>query len=69
MRLSRSEKLAGSWALAAGVVYEINNPLASLASCAEGLMNRMDSIDFKSKDDEEVFPDYLKTILRRDKQV
>ena len=61
-RLSRSEKLAGIGTLAAGVAHEINNPLASVASCAEGLMNRMDSVDFKSKDDEEVFPDYLKTI-------
>ena len=25
-------------------------------------MNRMDNVDFKSKDDKEVFPDYLKTI-------
>jgi signal transduction histidine kinase len=61
-RLSRSEKLAGIGTLAAGVAHEINNPLASVASCAEGLMNRLDSVDFKSKDDEEVFPDYLKTI-------
>ena len=61
-RLSRSEKLAGIGTLAAGVAHEINNPLASVAGCAEGLMNRMDSVDFKSKDDEEVFPDYLKTI-------
>ena len=62
MRLSRSEKLAGIGTLAAGVAHEINNPLASVASCAEGLMNRVDNVDFKSKDDEEVFPDYLKTI-------
>ncbi len=61
-RLSRSEKLAGIGTLAAGVAHEINNPLASVASCAEGLMNRMDSVDFKSKNDEDVFPDYLKTI-------
>ncbi len=61
-RLSRSEKLAGIGTLASGVAHEINNPLASVASCAEGLLNRMDSVDFKSKDDEEVFPDYLKTI-------
>ncbi|MFQ5714085.1 MAG: sensor histidine kinase [Candidatus Scalinduaceae bacterium] len=61
-RLSRSEKLAGIGTLAAGVAHEINNPLASVASCAEGLMNRMDNLDFKSKDDKEVFPDYLKTI-------
>jgi two-component system, NtrC family, sensor kinase len=62
-RLSRSEKLAGIGTLAAGVAHEINNPLASVASCAEGLMNRMDNLDFKSKDDKEVFPDYLKTIF------
>jgi len=61
-RLSRSEKLAGIGTLAAGVAHEINNPLASVASCAEGLMDRVDNVDFKSKDDKEVFSDYLKTV-------
>jgi signal transduction histidine kinase len=61
-RLSRSEKLAGIGTLAAGVAHEINNPLASVASCAEGLMSRIDNVDFKSREDKEVFPDYLKTI-------
>lgn len=61
-RLSQSEKLAGIGTLAAGVAHEINNPLASVASCAEGLISRMENVNFKSKDDKEVFPDYLKTI-------
>ncbi len=61
-RLSRSEKLAGIGTLAAGVAHEINNPLASVASCAEGLISRVDNVDFKTKDDKDVFPDYLKTI-------
>lgn len=61
-RLSRSEKLAGIGTLAAGIAHEINNPLASVASCAEGLMDRVDNVDFKSKDDKEVFSDYLKTV-------
>lgn len=61
-RLSRSEKLAGIGTLAAGVAHEINNPLASVASCAEGLISRIDNLNFKSEDDKEVFPDYLKTI-------
>lgn len=61
-RLSKSAKLAAIGTLAAGVAHEINNPLASVASCAEGLMGRINNIEFKSNDDKEVFPDYLKTI-------
>jgi len=61
-RLSRSEKLAGIGTLAAGVAHEINNPLASVAGCAEGLIKRLDNLDFKTNDDKEVFPDYLDTI-------
>ncbi|MGR3317283.1 MAG: sensor histidine kinase [Candidatus Anammoxibacter sp.] len=70
-QLIQSEKMAGIGKLAAGIAHEINNPLASVASCAEGLLQRYkDNTNNKNRDskpdvlneDSDIFPEYLKII-------
>lgn len=58
----RSEQLASVGFLAAGVAHEINNPLASIALCAESLEGRM--ADVVPADDEqfEIVKHYLRMI-------
>jgi signal transduction histidine kinase len=61
--LVRSERLAGVGFLAAGVAHEINNPLASIAFCAEALDHRLERLlDSSNNPDHEVIAHYLKMI-------
>jgi signal transduction histidine kinase len=62
-QLVRSERLAGVGFLAAGVAHEINNPLASIAFCAEALDHRLERVLHAAESpDKSVAVNYLKMI-------
>lgn len=58
----RSEQLASVGFLAAGVAHEINNPLASIALCAESLEERLVESTPAEAGQQDVFRHYLQMI-------
>jgi signal transduction histidine kinase len=61
-QLIYSEKLFSVGRIAAGMAHEINNPIAAIAACAEGLQRRSKGWEIKADKTLDDLPQYLEKI-------
>jgi two-component system NtrC family sensor kinase len=68
-RLTQSEKLAAIGQLAAGVMHEINNPLATILACSEALTMRVNDLPPKERPPHEEYLHIIDTEVQRCRRI
>ena len=68
-RLAQSEKLAAIGQLAAGVMHEINNPLATILACSEALSLRLADLPEQDRKAQEEYLHILDTEVQRCRRI
>jgi two-component system NtrC family sensor kinase len=68
-RLSQSEKLAAVGQLAAGVMHEINNPLATILACSEALSLRLAELPERDRQAQQEYLHIIDTEVQRCRRI